>query len=366
MTMTKFLLVDTYYPEFLTNYYARHPGGGNIFRSLFGTSDFYSQALIDLGQPAKTIVVNDWRAQSRWAAKHLGGLYRFMTQPNWLARNEFLRLRRGLEADILRNQVRNFRPDVIYFLDISYFPPEFLLKLRRSNCLLLGQIASIFPKPEFFQPFDLIISSLPNILNRVKRLGVKTFYQPLAFAPEVLSQLEPANTRYLISHIGGYGPIHQERNQVLSYAAKHLPVDFWGYAVDSLSQTSPIRQSYHGEIWGKSMYQILADSKMTITKHIRSVAGPYANNMTLYEATGCGTMLITDKKKNLSQLFRPERELITYTSPAELVEKAKYYLKHETKRQKIAAAGQSRTLEYHTYRYRMKELLGFLVNTFEI
>lgn len=364
--MIKFLVADTYYPQYLSYYYSQHRPESDILKSLFGTSDFYSQAITGWGHQAKTIVINDWLRQSRWAAKYLRGYYSLFTRWGLLARPELANLRRNLETDIFLQQIREYRPNIIYFLDITHFPPEVLTQLKHQGYLLLGQIASALPNKEYFQPFDLIISSLPNILNRVKRMGVRTYYQPLAFAPQVLPRLKPGGDHYQISHIGGYGAIHQERNRVLSYAAARLSIDFWGYSVSSLPQACPIRNTYHGEAWGKNMYQILADSRITLTKHIRLVAGPYANNMTLYEATGCGTLLLTDAKVNLHHLFEPEKELVTYRNSSELVEKARYYLKHESQRQRIASAGQQRTLRYHTYPQRMKQLIKYLTLEFKL
>jgi spore maturation protein CgeB len=108
------------------------------------------------------------------------------------------------------------------------------------------------------------------------------------------------------------------------------------------------------------MYNTLFKSKITITGHITSVAGQYANNMRLYEATGVGALLITDHKKNLSYIFEPGKEVITYRSPEECVEKIKYYLENEKEREKIAKAGQRRTLSEHTYLNRMKEHIGIV------
>jgi len=114
------------------------------------------------------------------------------------------------------------------------------------------------------------------------------------------------------------------------------------------------------EAWGLDMYQILKQSKITLTGHIIKVAGKYANNMTLYEATGCGAMLITDYKSNLHELFEIDKEIVTYRTPEELVRKIKYYLGHKEERKKIALAGQRRTLKDHNYRVRMEELVKIL------
>jgi spore maturation protein CgeB len=119
---------------------------------------------------------------------------------------------------------------------------------------------------------------------------------------------------------------------------------------------SPIRSRYVGPALGIEMYQILNRSKITLNHHI-DMAGCYANNLRLYEATGVGTLLITDWKKNLHELFEPGREVVSYRSPEECIELVRYYLEHDEERQAIARAGQARTLRDHTSHQRMQSLV---------
>jgi spore maturation protein CgeB len=107
------------------------------------------------------------------------------------------------------------------------------------------------------------------------------------------------------------------------------------------------------------MYRSLARSRITINRHI-NVAENYANNMRLYEATGVGAMLLTDKKDNLGDLFEIGKEVVAYTSVDEAIELIQYYLEHSNEANEIALAGQRRTLSEHTYEHRMKELLPLL------
>ena len=70
------------------------------------------------------------------------------------------------------------------------------------------------------------------------------------------------------------------------------------------------------------------------------------------------------KIRNLSEFFKIDKEIVTYKSFAELVEKIKFYLKNPGIREKIAKAGQKRTLTTHTYQDRAKtiskQIIGIL------
>ena len=76
---------------------------------------------------------------------------------------------------------------------------------------------------------------------------------------------------------------------------------------------------------------MLAGSKIALNRHI-DVAGDYANNMRLYEATGVGSLLLTDAKQNLGELFDVGREVVTYRNADELVDAIEHYLEYEDER----------------------------------
>jgi spore maturation protein CgeB len=78
--------------------------------------------------------------------------------------------------------------------------------------------------------------------------------------------------------------------------------------------------------------------------------------MRLFETTGVGTCLVTDWKSNLGELFEPDREVVTYRSAEECVDKVKWLLEHPAEREDIARSGQSRTLKDHSFAQRAVQL----------
>jgi spore maturation protein CgeB len=103
------------------------------------------------------------------------------------------------------------------------------------------------------------------------------------------------------------------------------------------------------------MFQVLHDSKITLNTHA-DTSTRYASNMRLFETTGVGTCLLTDWKENLFELFEPDREVVAYCSAEDCVEKVRWLLNHPKEREAIAKAGQSRTLEAHTFSHRALQL----------
>ena len=59
----------------------------------------------------------------------------------------------------------------------------------------------------------------------------------------------------------------------------------------------------------------------------------------LHEATLCGALVMESEYSDHTRYFTPEKEIVTYHSPADLVDKVRYYLEHDDERTIIADAG---------------------------
>ena len=73
-----------------------------------------------------------------------------------------------------------------------------------------------------------------------------------------------------------------------------------------------------------------------------------------------GTCLLTDSGHNLTDLFEPDHEIVTYSSMSELQSKIKYLNDHGQVRLNIARAGQKRTLREHTIKDRCGQLVDLI------
>jgi hypothetical protein len=361
----KCLIVDTYYSAFLSSFYRQHPGlDGEAYavqwRALmdqcFGTADFYSSNLNRLGHEAREIVANCEPLQRQWAKEY--GL----KVDKWsLAKREGLipwpKLVRSADwgDKILMAQVQQYRPDVLYIQDMNATSSAFLREVKPYVRLIAGQIAYPIDPGMEFSEYDFILSSFPHFVERFRRNGLKSEYFKLGFEPRLLSQIKNG-TRHGVVFVGGLSTTHAERIRFLEHLAKSQPLGIWGYGIETLDQESPLHRSYHGNAWALDMYNVLCNADIALNNHIR-VAEANANNMRLYEATGVGTLLITDYKDNLPTLFEPGKEVLAYRSVSECAELIAYYLAHVDERKSVARAGQQRTLREHTYFHRMQELV---------
>jgi spore maturation protein CgeB len=366
----RFLIVTPDYDEFLHWFHRRAPHLKDAsfeeqqqarWNTMFLWADFYSYHLRALGHEAWDVIYNDPYMQGAWAREH--GL-KVGTLPEWR-----LRLRRGLvpwlsrteppnwKEQILLAQIRHYRPDVLFLRDVNPYAVEFLRELKQHTRLIFAQHAAHLKKDRDYSCLDLFLSSLPNFVEHVRKLGGKGQLFRLGFEHRVLDHLRNGPRTIDASFIGTISQYPRSRDELIRGLCNTLDISIYGSIIPpTIDPESPLGRSYRGPAWGVEMFQYLRDSRTTLNAHVSEWAENYANNMRMYEATGVGTLLVTDWKPNLHEMFSPDSEVVTYKSPEECAEKVRYYLEHEREREAIAAAGQRRTLRDHTYFHRMQEL----------
>lgn len=343
------IFLNTYYPDFLDAHYSANPQLINadyltqksaLQAQAFGDSDFYSEGMKAAGWLSDDLIVNCPPLMNAWAREN-----NFNGQP-W---------------DLVLAQLSKLSPDVVYIQDMHMMSAEMLLSLRHSCKIIAGQNAS----PNFDIPpnhYDVLFSSYPYLVKKFKEAGFNSYLQPLAFDPRVLQGLP--SYPYLqrptqVSFVGGITQSHSDRLNWLSHLAEATPIEFWGYGAEKFPPDSPVRQRHRGQAWGKEMFSRIVASKITLNKQVTVKFGSdavssYATNMRLYEATGCGALLVTEHKENLCELFDIGKEIVSYRSNDECSALVRYYIRNPQEAEKIAAAGQARTLRDHTYRKRME------------
>ena len=351
----RILIVDTFYGPYLQRLYAsgeliQQPWAVQHkahFEGGFGTGDAYSHALGLLGVEAIEIVANSIPLQRAWAQGNRPDLLQLQDPGQQL-------------FAILEAQIRWFEPTVLYVQDINWLPAAFLQHVKPLVEMVVGQNACPLSPNLDLSPYDLLLTSLPHYVGRFRSMGVKAAYFPIGFDERLLQRHRTDRSRsHSLTFVGGLGGYHSKGTQMLEAIAQELPLQVWGYGGQQLPPDSTLKQRWQGEAWADDMYGLLANSQITINRHI-DIAESYANNMRLYEATGMGACLLTDSKLNLPCLFEPDREVVTYSSPAEAVSKLKQLLTQPKVAAAIAIRGQERTLKNHTYRQRMVELVELL------
>ena len=85
--------------------------------------------------------------------------------------------------------------------------------------------------------------------------------------------------------------------------------------------------------------------------------GESSLNMRVYEAMACGSLLLTDDKKDAHELFNPDREILIYRGEQDFREKVEWITKNRAWAHEIACRGRERILSEHTYFRRIQALI---------
>jgi spore maturation protein CgeB len=79
-----------------------------------------------------------------------------------------------------------------------------------------------------------------------------------------------------------------------------------------------------------------------------------------FEVPACGGFYLVEQAPDYDGLFERGREVETWRTVGELIDKIRYYLDHENERAAIAAAGRQRALREHLWTHRFAALFSEL------
>lgn len=108
---------------------------------------------------------------------------------------------------------------------------------------------------------------------------------------------------------------------------------------------------YHGElpkVYGASRISLNA-TKLQLRTTV---------NQRVFDVAACGGFVLTDYRPDMETLFDMDKEVAVYRDFTELEELTGYYLENEEARGRVSKAARRRVLGEHTYRHRMRSMLG--------
>jgi spore maturation protein CgeB len=398
----KLLKITTVYQTYWKKFYAKRPElvkesyavqKAALDYDGFGWADFWSHALTPLGYEVIEIIANVEPLQKAWVSENKIHLIK----KEWLLKIAF-------------EQIKSFQPTVLFLDDYFTFTPDWVTELKQvcpSIQLVISWCGAPYQDEKFFKAHDLVLSCIPEFVEKFRKMGHWSEHINHAFEPRLLKRLlqteEPEINVSFIGQIVRSSQYHLQRKLILEQLVEKFPVQIYSpnanfgwtddlkqqlkasaqktmemlqtggipqswlmkipkigkFATDNeqicIHLSQRLRSSIKPAVFGLEMYHTLQKSKITFNCHIDS--SPHsASNMRLFEATGSGACLLTDWKENIDTLFEPDCEVVTYKSTDECIEKVKWLLEHSEERKTIAQAGQNRTLKDHTFAHRAVQL----------
>ncbi len=358
----KILLLWDHYDSYPRYFYRHHPDATHLpyhQQQQLLLNDFYAwpsyliPTFRTLGFEADVLIGNARPLQAAWARE-----------------NDFPYDEQTWRFAIVQEQIRRFRPDVLWLLGAEHYLGQFLREVKAVCRYVIAWRATTWLPSADWSNVDCVLTSYSNLVQQFRRLGKQSELVLPCFEPGILHCLRAAVRDVNLSFVGSLNTVQfRRRLEVLDYVCKHVPLQIYAEKpiwrrrplplVEFLSQAHFIplflRLYRHPAVYGLDMFRMLARSKMTLNIHEQSSA-EFVGNIRMFEATGVGALLITDSAPNLGQLFEPDKEVITYRSREEALEKIRYYLIKDEERKAIAHAGQQRTLRDHNSLIRAQEV----------
>lgn len=393
----RLMRISTAYDPFLRGFYRDRPALAQedfarqyaaLAQEVYGWSDVWTRTLGPLGYECFEPLANAQSAQRRWAGEH-GVAF---DESDWFFPTTLA-------------QIERFRPDILVSNDYGSFGRAFIEEARRrapSIRLVIVWCGAPYKSADVFHACDLVLTNLRAHAEAFADMGLRVERMHHAFDDAVLTKpgmdAPPREDFTFIGSLVKRPGFHNERERLLKALLERTDLTIFADLAPPLPPQNParraakaalrvardlpggrallsavpalrpyrdaplpkrseldiageIRRAARPAVFGMEMYRTLAGSKLTLNTHI-DIARDNASNMRLFEATGVGACLLTERQSDLAEIFEPDAEVACYASPREAAEKAAWLLSHDKEREAIARAGQRRTMKEHRWAHR--------------
>ena len=377
--MIKLLRISSIYPDFLSelkkNIFLK---SDNYFESLnkifvqkYSVSNYITKALIEKNYECVEIINNVNFLQEKWVNEYGDS-----------SSNE----------DILIQQIQYYKPDILYIGNVSIVNSTFIKKIKKFNFvkLILGFHCAPFTPSiiKNLKDVDAIVTCTKGYQQSIsQKLNKNILLMQHAFdSDQQLSSYEEIRD-IDVSFVGSLflnKGLHSNRVEMIyelmkKFKNNYIAINFSNkfflnfvslifrsiFKFDLFKKISFFYRLIYiyyfskKPIFGKKMLKILNRTKILVNTHIEDTE--YAGNMRLFEGTGSGCLLITDVKKDIDKLFKPNEEIELFSDKLDLIKKCTYYLKNQDKLNNISKAGLKKTLNFHSYKHRADLLNNFII-----
>ena len=358
----RFLQVNTFYPSYLEDFYGDRPelvdaAYATQINALlddgFASSHIFTRPLRALGLKTLQVIANNPIAQGAWL------------------RDQGLPVPDAVNsAQVTKQQIETFEPDILYFTDIVTFDSRFIRTLSRKPEIVSGWRGFPSPAGTDLSEYDVVMTSFDRIINEAVNLGAKSAVKFSPGFPEECPVLkEERNIKWDVVFSGTVTHQHTNRIAMLDMLAQHSkdpiqPFSF-GLFMTDVSALPPHVQAFNqGARWADDMLRTLRNARIVVNVDVDAF-GNQPPNMRLIEATGAGAFLITPYHPELKNFFEPGIEVETFRNENELLSKILYFLDNPDQCDDIANRGQARCLEDHGLRGRTVWFKDILVGALE-
>jgi hypothetical protein len=346
--LPRFLQVNTFYPDYLVDFYAARPHLQDapydtqmnaLLDDEFSGTHIWTRALTTHGYKTLNVIANNPYSQRAWLREH-----------GYPA---------GEKVDVASatlRQIHDFAPDVFYTNDVVTFHSGFLRAVTKRPPVIAGWRGFPLPATSDLSAYDLILTSFDRMFAEAAGKGarhVERFHPGFPDTSPVLR--EPREMKYDVVISGSVTPQHLRRIQLIDMIAgmsQEPPGFSFGLFTPRPQPLSPMTQKMNkGARWGVEMLRTIRNARILVNIDVDAFDGQ-PPNMRLIEATGSGAFLLTTHHPELAAFFEPGEEIETFRTPQELAAKINFFLSMPERADDIAKRGQARCMREHSHSVR--------------
>lgn len=299
--------------------------------------ELYSDSI---GNPWNRIFLFDYALYQEFSAQNPNGIFYLPLGANYQRLDPLI-------ASITNEDVKRFSSD-ISFVGSLYTEKCPYNRLKEENSYLKGYLDGIIEAQLKVYGYNFLEECLTD--EMVKEFKSKV---PFYCFPEKSNHNEKAALAHLYL---GNKVTEQERLRLLKAVSEKYSLDLY-----TGSDTKDLPYA-HVRGLAKSMTEMpkifhLSRINLNFTSKPIRTGLP----LRIWDILGAGGFVLTNYQSEIPEYFEIGRELETYSSEEELLEKISYYLQHEEERQIIARNGYEKAKENYSLNARVEQMmqLGF-------
>ena len=249
----------------------------------------------------------------------------------------------------LVERCEQLKPDIIFWValtvEIWIDTLNYIRSYQRVRILHWAPDDSwkYFQQSRFIAPYvELCVTTYPMLLNEYKKLGVKAVLSGWGVPASWASSVIPfAECKYDVSFVGAAQP--KRKKFIGELQRRGVNVLCFGHGWPA------------GSVEAEKIPKIFRDSRISL--NFANSTGTNQVKARMFEVTGAGGFLLTQNAPGISEIFGLNSEIGVFNDADECVKRIRHYLDNPDERDKLAKAGNLRTLMNYTYTERLQKVL---------
>jgi spore maturation protein CgeB len=282
--------------------------------------------------------------------------------------NTLLREPERLNEKSLLRKVATFEPTIVLVILGNQLSPKTVAQLRTVTkaplvCWCQDQMTTLGRQYLIGSGYDAVFLKDRYMQGLFERMIKSTsfHYMPEACNPRIHRTVELTgdDERRLGCDVMLAASLYYYRQEILQQLHE-FDLKLWGYRPDWLVYRL---QGKHGgrEVVMEEKAKAMRAARVCLnTLHFAEVDGL---NCRAFEIAGCGGFQLVSAVPVLAEHFEPGREVVSFDSADQLVERIRYYLRNPAEARAIAARGQARAHGEHTYEHRLQQIFATVLGT---